>query len=186
MRTARLASSSTASCFDYPERKADLETKGHCFRTSTPTPQLLPAHVGGVSAPGCWEKLRGQFAFALWDARARRLLLARDRWGICPLFWTVQHTPDGGVWLLFASEIKALFASGMVPTTPPTRAGLNHLFTFFATPGPVTCFEGVQLLRAGHFLEITPGSERGRDAEVADRAYWEMDFPDLGDEGARR
>src|SRR4029077_19452317 len=61
--------------------------------------------------------------------------------------------------------------------------------TFSALPGPITCFEGVQLLRAGHFLEITPGSGRGpagagggQEAEIVDRAYWEMDFPDLGDE----
>src|SRR6185369_3071432 len=48
--------------------------------------------------------------------------------------------------------------------------------------GPITCFEGVQLLRAGHFLEITPGTERGQICEIADRTYWEMDFPDRGEE----
>ena len=94
-----------------------------------------------------FEQLRGQFAVALWDQRRQRVILARDRFGICPLYWTRQQTPDGD-WLLFASEIKALLASGMVPARPDLR-GINHVFTFFALPGPVTCFEGVQLPAAG-------------------------------------
>ena len=71
----------------------------------------------------------------------------RDRVGICPLYWTRQAGPDGE-WLLFASEIKALLASGMVEAKPDPR-GVNHLFTFFALPGPVTCFQGVQALTPG-------------------------------------
>src|SRR5678816_4750084 len=87
----------------------------------------------------------------LWDQRGRRLLLGRDRFGICPLYWTRQ-----GDWLLFASEIKALLASGMAPARPDRR-GIDHIFTFAALPEPVTCFEGVQLLRAGHYLDVIPG-----------------------------
>src|SRR5204862_5215461 len=121
------------------------------------------------------EKLRGQFAVALWDRRARQVILARDRFGICPLFWTRQ-----GDWLLFASEIKALLASGMVPIRPDPR-GINHLFTFFALPGPVTCFEGVQLLPPGHFLRIDMASP-GQSARVSEHTYWQIDFPDQGQE----
>ena len=87
-----------------------------------------------------FERLRGQFAIALWDERERhQLTLGRDRFGICPLYWTRQ-----GDWLLFASEIKALLASGMVPARPDRR-GIDHIFTFAAMPGPITCFEGVQI-----------------------------------------
>jgi asparagine synthase (glutamine-hydrolysing) len=122
-----------------------------------------------------FEHLRGQFALALWDQRRRRMVLARDRLGICPLHWTRQ---DG--WLLFASEIKALLASGLVPPRPDPR-GINHLFTFFALPGPLTCFQGVEALLPGHYHNIQLG-ETGAPARVSDRIYWEMDFPDQGDE----
>ncbi|HEV7866786.1 MAG TPA: asparagine synthase C-terminal domain-containing protein, partial [Chthoniobacteraceae bacterium] len=71
-------------------------------------------------------------------------------------------------------------ASGMVPARPDRR-GIDHVFTFMALPGPRTCFEGVQLLSPGRFLRVTGDSGRG-DAEVRERAYWEMNFPDSGDE----
>ena len=122
-----------------------------------------------------WERLRGQFAIALWDERQRQLHLGRDRFGIAPLFWSRQ-----GDWLLFASEIKGLLASGMVPPRPD-RKGLDHVFTFSAVPGPRTCFEGVQLLPPGHCLRITPGSS-GQSPVITERAYWEMDFPAQGEE----
>ena len=85
-----------------------------------------------------------------------------------------------GDWLLFASEIKALLASGMVDARPDLR-GINHLFTFFALPGPVTCFEGIQLLPPGHFLRIQLGGP-GESAQVSEHTYWEIDFPDQGQE----
>ena len=139
--------------FDYPERKADLESQGHQFRTHCDT-ELIP-HLWEDHGEGMLEQLRGQFAIALWDQRQQQLVLARDRFGICPLFWTRQTTPAGDL-LLFASEIKALLASGMVEARPDPR-GINHVFTFFALPGPVTCFEGVQILLPGRYLTIQPG-----------------------------
>jgi asparagine synthase (glutamine-hydrolysing) len=157
--------------FDHLEKRAELEARGHRLVKHCDT-EVIP-HLWEEHQRGMFERLRGQFAIALWDQRERRLLLGRDRFGICPLYWTRQ-----GDWLLFASEIKALLASGMVPARPDRR-GIDHIFTFSALPGPITCFEGVQLLRAGHFLEITPGSESGRDAEIADRAYWKWIFPIL-------
>src|SRR6202171_1036743 len=124
--------------FDYPEVKAQLQAKGHQFRTHCDT-ELIP-HLYEEHGEDLFEKLRGQFAVALWDERQRQLLLARDRFGICPLFWSQQ-----GNLLLFASEIKALLASGLVPAKPDPR-GINHVFTFFAMPGPVTCFAGINSL----------------------------------------
>src|SRR2546423_1105842 len=159
--------------FDYPEKKALLEGRGHHFATHCDT-ELIP-HLWEDYGEGMFEHLRGQFALALWDQRKQRLILGRDRFGICPLFWTRQSSA-GGDWLLFASEIKALLASGMVIARPDLR-GVNHVFTFFALPGPVTCFEGVQALLPGHFLSIQFG-QTGDTARIANRTYWEMDFPD--------
>jgi asparagine synthase (glutamine-hydrolysing) len=159
--------------FDYPEQKALLEGRGHQFRTHCDT-ELLP-HLWEDHGEAMFKKLRGQFAVALWDGRQQRLVLGRDRFGICPLYWTRQ-----GDWLLFASEIKALLASGMVEARPDLR-GINHAFTFFALPGPVTCFEGVRLLPPGHFLRVQLGGP-GEPARLSEHTYWEIDFPDQGHE----
>jgi asparagine synthase (glutamine-hydrolysing) len=160
--------------FDHLARRAELEAKGHRLIKHCDT-EIIP-HLWEEYQQGMFEQLRGQFAIALWDERQRRLALVRDRFGICPLYWTRQ-----GDLLLFASEIKALLASGIVPARPD-RKGIDHIFTFSALPGPITCFEGVQLLRAGHYLDIAPGNGSGRGLEINERAYWEMDFPDQGDE----
>jgi asparagine synthase (glutamine-hydrolysing) len=164
--------------FDYPEQKAKLEGRGHRFATHADT-ELLP-HFWEDHDEGFFDQLRGQFAFALWDERKRRLILGRDRFGICPLYWTRQTTADGD-WLLFASEIRALLASGLV-VPRVERRGINHVFTFFAVPGPVTCFAGVQLLQPGHYLRVQLGREGSPVENITDRVYWEMDFPDKGDE----
>jgi asparagine synthase (glutamine-hydrolysing) len=121
------------------------------------------------------ERLRGQFAFALWDESQRRLLLARDHFGICPLHWTRQ-----GDWLLFASEIKALLASGLVERRVDRR-GIHHVWTFFGTPGPVTCFEGVSSLLPGRVMDIRVAAN-GAAGELRESTYWQMDFPDRGQE----
>ncbi|HEV3243963.1 MAG TPA: asparagine synthase (glutamine-hydrolyzing) [Chthoniobacterales bacterium] len=160
--------------FDYVERRTELQGRGHRFVTHCDT-EIIP-HMWEENQEGMFERLRGQFAIALWDVRRRQLTLGRDRFGISPLYWTRQ-----GKWLLFASEIKGLLASGMVPAQPDLR-GIDHIFTFSAMPGPVTCFEGVQLLPAGHYLQITPGNEDGAAPVINERTYWEMDFPDEGDE----
>jgi asparagine synthase (glutamine-hydrolysing) len=159
--------------FDYPEQRAGLESRGHRFLTHCDT-ELIP-HLWEEHAEDLFQRLRGQFALVLWDERRHCLVLGRDRFGICPLYWTRQ-----GDWLLFASEIKALLASGMVEARTDLR-GISHVFTFFALPGPVTCFEGVQLLPAGHYLRVQLGGP-GQPARVSEHTYWEIDFPDRGAE----
>lgn len=159
--------------FDYVERREELKARGHQFVTHCDT-EIIP-HLWEEHREGTWEKLRGQFATAVWDERQRQLHLGRDRFGISPLYWSRQ-----GDWLLFASEIKGLLASRMVPARPD-RKGLDHVFTFTALPGPRTCFEGVQLLQAGHCLRITP-AKNSSSPEITERAYWEMGFPDAGQE----
>lgn len=164
--------------FDYPELRDHLTARGHRFRTHTDT-ELIP-HLWEEHGEDLFDHLRGQFAFALWDQRRRRLIIGRDRIGICPLYWTRARDADGE-WLLFASEIKALLASGLVEPRPDVR-GVNHLFTFFALPGPVTCFDGVQYLPPGHFLSV----QSGGSAPVRERTYWQMDFPVRGEEDPGR
>jgi asparagine synthase (glutamine-hydrolysing) len=160
--------------FDYVERREELRARGHQFVTHCDT-EVIP-HLWEDHGEEMWKRLRGQFAIALWDERKRQLQLGRDRFGIAPLFWTRQ-----GDWLLFASEIKGLLASGMV-SPRPDRRGIDHVFTFSAMPGPRTCFEGVQLLPPGHFLSISPANGNRASAVVQERAFWEMDFPDQGAE----
>jgi asparagine synthase (glutamine-hydrolysing) len=159
--------------FDYPEIRADLSSRGHVFRTHADT-EIIP-HLYEEYGDGMLERLRGQFALALWDENRGRLILARDRFGICPLYWTRQ-----GDWLLFASEVKALLASTLVQARPDPR-GINHAFTFFALPGPVTCFQGIELLLPGHALMIQLGGP-GEAARLEHRTFFEIDFPDQGHE----
>jgi asparagine synthase (glutamine-hydrolysing) len=161
--------------FDHAALRADLERRGHRFRTHCDT-EVIP-HLWEEYQEGMLERLRGQFALALWDRRQRRLILARDRFGICPLHWTRQQTSSGD-WLLFASEIKALLATGLVPARPDPR-GINHLFTFFALPGPVTCFEGVRALLPGQYLDLRLDHAA---VTVLPRPYWEIAFPVQGEE----
>jgi asparagine synthase (glutamine-hydrolysing) len=167
--------------FDYRERKAELEGRGHRFATHCDT-EIIP-HLWEDHQESTFERLRGQFAVALWDQNRQRLVLARDRFGICPLYWTRQRTADGE-WLLFASEIKALLATGLIDARPDVR-GVNHIFTFFSLPGPVTCFEGIQALPPGRFLTVQFGQAGGK-TRVHERTYWQIDFPDRGDEDPGR
>jgi asparagine synthase (glutamine-hydrolysing) len=164
--------------FDYPERRAELEGRGHRFTTHCDT-ELIP-HLWEEHGEATFERLRGQFAIALWDERGQRLYLARDRFGICPLYWTRQTTASSD-WLLFASEIKALLASEMVPARPDWR-GLDQVFTFFSVPGPRTAFAGISALLPGHYLRISLGNGAPLAEPVVDRIYWQMDFPDRGQE----
>lgn len=159
--------------FDYPEKKALLEAKGHRFRSHSDSE--LIAHLYEEHGEGLFEHLKGQFAFVLIDFERRLVLLARDRVGICPLHWSRQ-----GDQLYFGSEIKALFASGeVVPAVDPQ--GLDHIFTFFAMGTARTMFAGVQSIRPGHYLRVALGSG-GQAAEISDRCYWDLDFPDWGEE----
>src|SRR5262245_41481624 len=169
--------------FDHPELRTELIAKGHRLRTHCDT-ELIP-HLWEEHGEGMLERLRGQFAIALWDERRGQLILARDRFGICPLYWTRQELAGGDV-LLFASEIKALLASGLVPARPDPR-GINHVFTFFALPGPVTCFAGVNCLLPGRYLKVLlgprgSGVESQRPARVEEHVYWQIDFPNHGEE----
>ena len=159
--------------FDWPSLRANLQARGHVLRTHCDS-ELIP-HLWEEYHEEMFSYLRGQFAFALWDQRAQRLILARDRFGICPLFWT-RLQASNGAWLLFASEIKAVLASGLVECRPDPR-GLNQVFTLVSVPGPTTCFERIEALQPGHYLSVNFDT-LARPAPVHDRTYWQIEFPD--------
>ena len=163
--------------FDYKEKRAALEAKGHVFRTHTDT-ELIP-HSWEDHGPEMLQHLKGQFAICVWDSRTNEVLLARDRAGICPLFYTVvKH--DGAQWLLFASEMKALFASGLVERKADLQ-GLNHVFTVMAMPGPTTVFQGIKCITPGRYLHFKLGQATPEQA-TAQKIYWQITYPDRGQE----
>jgi asparagine synthase (glutamine-hydrolysing) len=163
--------------FDYPEKRRELEAKGHHFRTHTDT-ELIP-HLWEDYREKCLDHLKGQFAICIWDKRTNDILIARDRSGICPLFYAVRRHDDTD-WLLFASEMKALFASGFVEPKA-NRRGINHIFTFFAMPGPVTVFDGVSILAPGKYLQFKLGHTNPTEAQ-RQHTYWHVTYPDRGQE----
>jgi asparagine synthase (glutamine-hydrolysing) len=159
--------------FDFPERRAELEAKGHVFRTQSDSELLV--HLYEEHGEELFPYLKGQFAFVLIDFAKGVAILARDRVGICPLFWSRQ-----GDVIYFGSEIKALIASGAVRPVAD-RHGLDHLFTFFALAGRRTAFEGVQAVAPGHYVKVTL-PRGGKPTAPVERKYWDFDFPDWGDE----
>lgn len=148
--------------FNYRELTAELLALGHVFRTASDTEVLV--HGYEVWGEQFVEHLNGQFAIALWDGRRERLVLARDRAGIRPLF----HTEQAGR-LLFASEIKALFALPGVPRALDSRA-LAAISTAWSVPPPLSAFEGVQTLHPG---ELAVFDARGGRRT---RRYWDWNF----------
>jgi len=138
-------------CYNFRELRAELEKNGREFRSASDTEVVLAAYLAwGVDV--C-DRLRGMFAFAIWDPRSRQLLLARDRLGIKPLYYTEQNGQ-----LLFASELRALLASEAVPRRIEHDSLAAFVWHGFV-PGPRTLLKGVFLLPAGHMLTIGEGHE---------------------------
>ena len=148
--------------YNHAEYRARLEALGHRYRSRGDGEVIL--HLYEEYGPDCVDYLRGMFAFALWDSRRRRLLLARDRVGIKPLYFAVTSEA-----LLFGSEIKALFAHPRAGLSPRLNdEALSLYLTFAAVPPPQTLFAGVEKLPAGHRLIV--------DADSGERTlerYWE-------------
>ncbi|HVJ79170.1 MAG TPA: asparagine synthase (glutamine-hydrolyzing) [Hyphomicrobium sp.] len=161
--------------YDHSDWRRDLETRGHKLKTHCDT-EILP-HMWEEYREDMFAKLNGQFAVAMFDERNQQFLLARDRFGICPLFWT-RTTRFGNDWLIFGSEIKTLLATGMIDAKPDRR-GIDAVFNFLAVAGPFSCFEGINILQPGTFLRIARGRS-GESAKISEHTYWAMDFPDKG------
>ncbi|MEQ1710485.1 MAG: asparagine synthase (glutamine-hydrolyzing) [Hyphomicrobium sp.] len=159
--------------FDFPEQRARLQAQGHSFRTGTDTEIIV--HLYEQYGDDFLAHMNGQFAFVLHDIARRRIFLARDRTGICPLHWARR-----GDTMYFGSEIKALLASGEIAAAIDP-VGLDHMFTFFAMGRRRTMYAGIESVLPGHVLRVEMRPD-GKAAEIVDRCYWDFDFPDHGDE----
>ena len=145
--------------YNFPELRLELEGRGHRFYTLTDTEVIV--HLYEDMGRDCVQKLRGMFAFAIYDTRNRRLLLARDRLGIKPLHYAFA---DGR--LLFGSEIKSILAVAPELATIDPRALWQYMYLGYI-PDPATAFLPIQKLPPGHVLEF----ERGK---VSIHKYWDL------------
>jgi asparagine synthase (glutamine-hydrolysing) len=153
--------------YNFAEVRADLVSRGHRFKTSSDTEIIV--HGYEEWGERCVERFRGMFAFALWDARQRRLLLARDRLGVKPLYYA--ELP--GVGLVFGSEIKALLQDPDVSRDWRPEA-VDAYLTLLYVPAPETIYRAVRRLPPAHVLV----AERGR---VTTTRYWNLEFTGDGD-----
>jgi asparagine synthase (glutamine-hydrolysing) len=162
--------------YNAAELRQDLIAKQYCFQSTTDTEVVL--HLYEEYGERCVERMRGMFAFAIWDARARKLLLARDRLGIKPLYFARQN----GRWI-FASELKSLLASGLIERRLSPQA-LRIYLQLGHVPPPWTIIDGIVPLPPGHIASWQDGAwnlraywalnEHGRSADAPNSA-------DLGD-----
>jgi asparagine synthase (glutamine-hydrolysing) len=145
--------------YNFGELRAQLASR-HTFRSRTDTEVVL--HLYEEYGLNCVSMLRGMFAFAIWDGRAQRLVLARDRLGKKPLFYRLDE--DG---LGFASELKALVLNRPVPDLDPVA--LHHYLTFQYVPAPWTIFRGIRKLPPAHLLVY-------EDGKVTEHPYWTLRY----------
>ncbi len=156
--------------YNFPELRRLLEGKGHRFRTRSDTETIVHAYEEWDTR--CLERLRGMFAFALWDMRRRRLFLARDRLGKKPLYYARV-----GEALVFGSEIKALAAFPGLDRTLDLEAVSDYLSLLYV-PREKSIFRSVRKLLPGHYLLAD-----ARQSQV--RCYWDIDFTPAAHEGGR-
>lgn len=147
--------------YNYDELRRELDGRGHHFATHSDTETIV--HLYEDCGEGCFARLRGMFAIALWDSRKRMLLLARDRLGKKPLFY---HATDKRI--LFGSELKALQAAGGVSQEIDTEA-LSDYFSLGYIAAPKTIYKSVRKVLPGHFLVVSDGN-------VRDVEYWDISF----------
>jgi asparagine synthase (glutamine-hydrolysing) len=147
--------------FNFLELRQQLEARGYRFSTRSDTEVIL--HLYEEHGEDCVHFMNGQWAFALWDARERKLFLSRDRLGVRPLFYT--HT---GRLFLFASEVKAIFAHPQVARRLDYHA-LDEVFTYWCTLPPRTIFKDILELPPGHSMSV-------KDGTVKVRRYWQLNF----------
>lgn len=147
----RLVITYNGEIYNYRELRKELESRGCVFASDSDTEVLL--HLYAEHGQDMLRHLRGMFAFALWDGRKQSLLLARDAFGIKPLY----YARGPGV-LRFASQVKALLAGGDIDTTPQP-AGHAGFFLWGSVPAPWTLYRGIHALPAGHFMWVDAKGE---------------------------
>jgi asparagine synthase (glutamine-hydrolysing) len=147
--------------YNYRELRRTLESKGHAFRTQTDTEVIV--HLYEEFGEACLTKLRGMFAFAVWDERRQTLLLARDRVGIKPLYYSLTKKS-----IVFGSEIKAILADPEVKAEVVPEM-IDRFLTFFYVPGEETLFRNIHKLAPGCCLTVKNGT-------ATTRQYWDLQF----------
>jgi len=148
--------------FNYLELRSELEKKGHSFRTKTDVEVLV--HLYEENGVGFLNKLNAQFAFAIYDRKDGTLFLARDQFGICPLFYTVVNG-----FFIFASEIKAILKHPSVPREV-NLTGLDQVLSLPGAISPQTLFRNIHSLPSGQYIVV-------RNNDVSVREYWDLDYP---------
>jgi asparagine synthase (glutamine-hydrolysing) len=148
--------------YNFQELRAELEGRGHQFKSATDTEVILHLYEDlGLEAVA---RLRGMFAFALWDERKQLLLLARDRVGVKPLYYANTSRA-----LLFASEMKSLLADPSVPRRLNPQA-LDRFLTYYYLPGTETLLQDVHKLSPGFLMTV-------QDGRVSTHQFWDLSFP---------
>lgn len=147
--------------YNYVELRDWLLAKGHTFRTKSDTEVIV--HLYEELGPDCVNRLRGMFAFAIWDTKNANLLLARDRIGIKPLYYTVSETS-----IAFGSEIKAILADPEIQRTIDVRQ-IDKALSFNYLPGEDTLLRNVHKLAPGSYIVV-------RDGNVRIHKYWDLTF----------
>ncbi len=149
--------------FNYPELRADLVAKGHLFLTQSDTEVLIAAYREWGAE--CLHRFNGQWAFAIWDRQEHSFFLARDRWGVRPLFYTIL--PDQQT-VVFASELKAILADERVPREWDYET-LRDIFVSWASRPDRTPLHKIGQLPPGCYLQI---NEKG----ITQHQWWELDY----------
>lgn len=157
--------------YNFAEIRTELEGKGHVFRSSTDTEVILAAYAEWRTA--CLERFRGMFAFAICDQERRQLFLARDRFGIKPLYWAQVN---GG--FLFASELKGMLASGLISRQLDRQAIWDYL-SLASVPPPRTILANVSALLPGHYMVV-------QDGQIKIEQYWDLRKPSDSDNPTTR
>lgn len=147
--------------YNFAELREELRQRGHVFRSATDTEVII--HLYEELGPECVTRLRGMFAFAIWDQRQKTLFIARDRVGIKPLYYT---TTAEALW--FGSEIKSLLTDPAVPRAM-NRLAVDTFLSNSFVPGADTVFAGIQKLLPGHYLLVKNGT-------ILQKQYWELRY----------
>ncbi len=145
--------------YNFRDVRSELERAGVSFVSHSDTEVLLKAYARWGA--NCLTKFRGMFAFAIWDARAHQLLIARDPMGIKPLYYA-----QSGPFLIFTSEVRSVLGTGLIPRRLD-RAGLLNFLTYGSAYDPFTLIEGVHALAPGHTLTWKAG-------EISITQYWDL------------
>ena len=164
--------------YNFPELRAELESRGCVFKSRSDCEVLI--HLYRLHGRAMLGMLRGMFAFALWDTQARRLLLARDPYGIKPLYYA-----DDGRCLRFASSVKALVECGAV-SSAPDPAGVAGFHLFGNVPEPFTCYKAIRAVPARRFARRRRRGRRSAASLFLARAHLSRGRGRLAAAGCRR